>query len=427
MLEEYIEEDELEGYNIIKNKNGIHFISIDLFLKYIANSESSAHEKSLQEAFLMQFSAFISSTVLINKITNLHDHLRGSPSGLISFVNKWMLLKFQKDISNNSELKLTFKKYYELILAQINFKDENFNVLLPEIQRYYSIFTEDSNYDIDYNLKMSKGRKKSTGILSFRTEANVPKFLSNFFNILEWEETEIAKQLTLHSHKLFANIEYKELLSAAWTKRDKYTMSPNVMKFIERFNKMSYWLIEEILSYDKKKIRAQAIFKFLNVAMECKKLNNFNDCASIFCGVSNWIIKDLKKTWSVMPEEALKIYEELSEFCSMNNNFKNQRTELENASGKACLPNLMLLFKDLAFLEEGSKYLKSEFLINLQKIQKVHNEISFFLNFQSSAYCIKRIEELDILADLHPKSEDQLSYMASQIGKYLRKYFSIKE
>ena len=67
------------------------------------------------------------------------------------------------------------------------------------------------------------------------------------------------------------------------------------MQCIDRFNKLSLWIIEEILSYDKSSLRSKVIEKFILVAHECFLIYNFNDCFNIITALVNPLIKCLRK------------------------------------------------------------------------------------------------------------------------------------
>ena len=70
--------------------------------------------------------------------------------------------------------------------------------------------------------------------------------------------------------------------------------------------------MEEMLSYDKKKIRAAILEKMIKVAIECKNICNFNDCVNIISTLNNFVIKSMTKTWLVMDQECCKWLEQLN-------------------------------------------------------------------------------------------------------------------
>ena len=134
-------------------------------------------------------------------------------------------------------------------------------------------------------------------------------------------------QLTSISHRLFSKIEIKELLGSQWTKRDKYVNSPHVMKIIDRFNKLTLWVVEEILSYDKRSMRTLVIEKFIKIANECRKLSNFNDCMNIVCALNNFILRGMTLTWRKLSGQSKDLFNQLNLLCSYENNYALLRSE----------------------------------------------------------------------------------------------------
>lgn len=59
--------------------------------------------------------------------------------------------------------------------------------------------------------------------------------------LLDFKSEQIAEQMTLLDAELFFKIEIPEVL--IWAQEQNEEKSPNLTKFTEHFNKMSYWLV----------------------------------------------------------------------------------------------------------------------------------------------------------------------------------------
>ena len=57
--------------------------------------------------------------------------------------------------------------------------------------------------------------------------------------LLEFKTEQIAEQMTLLDAELFMKIEIPEVL--IWAQEQNEERSPNLTRFTEHFNKMSYW------------------------------------------------------------------------------------------------------------------------------------------------------------------------------------------
>lgn len=75
-------------------------------------------------------------------------------------------------------------------------------------------------------------------LMKFQTDPILPSNNCSYFNLFDWSEVEVARQLTLVTHFLYRKITYEELLNSQWTKYEKSIRAPNITKLIERFNKL---------------------------------------------------------------------------------------------------------------------------------------------------------------------------------------------
>jgi hypothetical protein len=381
------------------------FIAFDLLLKRIADGDMRDDVVGV----INQLNCFISTEALLGRVGLFlkNDNGKGVRRyNTLNFLNDFVIQNYQDQIAQNKELKFKFKSFY----VDVNFLNSD-----GRTDEILELFEQQTAYDIEHTLKHLKGRKKTQPVLIKMDSLRVPINVSDDFNILEWSPVEIAKQLTVISSNLFNEIDYAELLNTNWTKKDKHILAPGVMKMIDRFNKLSLFIMEEILSYDKKRHRAGVIEKFIEVAHECRVLNNHNDCVTIITSLNNYIVLNLKKTWKVMNKQILPLFKQLTEFCTYEGNFIHLRQDMKKIQGKPCVPYLGLLLKDLAYIEEGPKYLNKDLLVNLEKVNRVAEAIGSFFCFKSKAYPYKQVSQLMILNNPQPLCEDDIETLANKI------------
>ena len=71
---------------------------------------------------------------------------------------------------------------------------------------------------------------------------------------------DLAQQLTLSEHELIRNIKPREFVRQAWSKKDsKYSKAPNIIRYIENFNKTCNWFSAHILDSAQPSKRAEVV------------------------------------------------------------------------------------------------------------------------------------------------------------------------
>ena len=344
---------------------------------------------------------------------------KGFPLGIIKLLNSWIINEYADHISIQHYIKL--KELYTYISFHIDskFLAKNHNIVeMDKVNKFLKdkiLFSPGDANKLNKASSLYKHKRQFVVTFKEKHEPILPKRHTFYFDILEWSEIEIARQLSLISHYLFSKIRISELFFSRFTKGDKFTNSPHIMKCIDRFNKLSLWIIEEVISYDRSSIRAKALEKFILVANECLNMNNFEDCFNIVSTLNSFLIKRLNKSWKKIKEfEVMNIFFKLNNLCSVGNNFSLFRSEIQKVVNKPCIPYLGMYLKYLSFLEEGPKYFKDN-LVNVSKIKKfgiIYNEFS---RNNKYIYDFKPVFMLSFLAETHPETEDNLFELSNKV------------
>ena len=241
----------------------------------------------------------------------------------------------------------------------------------------------------------------------------------SYFNIIDLDSKEIAKELTYISYKLYSKIEIQEFLKGVFTKKNKNIASPNITNITNRFNKLSFWTIEEILMYDYPYDRGRAIEKFIDIIKELVILNNFYDSLSISSALSQIIISNLHKTWSYVSKQSMELYQKYKTFLSFIDNYKNIRDKISDCvfKNEPYIPFLGPYSKTICYMEEYGPYIKDNSLVNVDKIALVQQVFEQLFRYKVNKYNKFELtkNELYILYCLDPASEEELEKLASLI------------
>ena len=246
-----------------------------------------------------------------------------------------------------------------------------------------------------------------------------------YFNVLDWDKSEIGEKLISLSKNLINKVHRREIYKAIFLKKKKNETSPNVMENIDKFNRLTFFIIQDILSYDFAKDRAKIIEKWIKIADYCKDRKDYNDCVAINSALNNYIITGLKKTLNEIGKDKKELLKTISKFCRYQGNYKTLREDMAKLDyNDFYIPYLGMILKDLAFYEENSKYLINDILINFEKLEKVQLAVSSFFNFKNTKDKINLIipEELNFFDKLEELKESDLEKLANDLEPEFKLY-----
>ena len=251
-----------------------------------------------------------------------------------------------------------------------------------------------------------------------------------YFNILEWEINEIGEKLISCSKTLINKVQRREIYKGIFLKSKKNETSPNVMENINKFNRLTFFIIQDILSYDFAKDRAKIYEKWVKIANYCKERKDYNDCIAINSALNNYIITGLNKTLNELNRETKELMKSLGKFCRYQGNYKMLREDMANLPYNSFyIPYLGMILKDIAFFEENSKYIINDVLINFEKLENVQLAVSQFFNFQNGKDTINSIipDELWFFENLEDLKESDLDELANKLEPEFKLYANKKK
>jgi hypothetical protein len=172
-------------------------------------------------------------------------------------------------------------------------------------------------------------------------------------------------------------------------KRAKLNMSPNIAQSLLFTNALSEYVLESILDLNlSNKKRIIRIRNWLNVALSCYYLKNFNSLAAIIITLQNHILSRLTELWNELPDKYQNLFEDLKKIIHPSNNYKGYRYKisriLEDVDTKPTpvVPYINLFLQDLTFIHEGNRdfrnsnsFLRAR-IINFDKFLRISRVVS---------------------------------------------------
>ncbi|KAL4219471.1 Rap guanine nucleotide exchange factor 1 [Mactra antiquata] len=212
-------------------------------------------------------------------------------------------------------------------------------------------------------------------------------------DLLHFKSSDIAEQMTLIDAGLFQQIEIPEVL--LWAKEQSEELSPNLTKFTEHFNKMSYWCRTRILLLQEVNKRERYMLKFIKIMKHLRKMNNFNSYLALLSALDSAPVRRLD--WPKQHVDAL------NEFCLLiesSGSFRAYRQALSETD-PPCIPYIGLILQDLTFINIGNQDYLPDGSINFAKRWQQFNILDSMRRFRDKKcnYEIKQRKDIVTMFD----------------------------
>ncbi|XP_051509993.1 ras-specific guanine nucleotide-releasing factor RalGPS1 isoform X2 [Myxocyprinus asiaticus] len=223
----------------------------------------------------------------------------------------------------------------------------------------------------------------SSESLDGRSLDSAKSFDAVVFDMLKVTPEEFASQITLMDAPVFKVIQPEELASCGWNKKEKHSLSPNVVAFTRRFNQVSFWAVREILTAQTLKIRAEILGHFIKIAKKLLELNNLHSLVSVVSALQSAPIFRLSKTWALISRKDKATLEKLDFLTSKEENYNRMREYIRSLKMVPCIPYLGIYLFDMTYID--SAYPASDSIIETeQRTNQMNNLLRIISDLQMS-------------------------------------------
>ncbi|XP_067269602.1 ras-specific guanine nucleotide-releasing factor RalGPS1 [Pseudorasbora parva] len=223
----------------------------------------------------------------------------------------------------------------------------------------------------------------SSESLDGRSLDSAKSFDAVVFDMLKVTPEEFASQITLMDAPVFKAIQPEELASCGWNKKEKHSLSPNVVAFTRRFNQVSFWAVREILTAQTLKIRAEILGHFIKIAKKLLELNNLHSLVSVVSALQSAPIFRLSKSWALISRKDKATFEKLDFLTSKEENYNRMREYIRSLKMAPCIPYLGIYLFDMTYID--SAYPASESIIETeQRTNQMNNLLRIISDLQVS-------------------------------------------
>jgi hypothetical protein len=166
----------------------------------------------------------------------------------------------------------------------------------------------------------------------------------------------IAKELTRIDWIMFSSVRPRDLVrhvSLNTEDKKKCKNLENVTRMTEHFNHVAYLVTNYILLRDKPKHRALMLEKWMRIARQLRKLNNYNALGAVIAGVKGSAVHRLLATRDLVPQAITHDFLKLDILMGPQKSHFAYRLAWENSSGER-IPYIPLHRRDLVSASEGN-------------------------------------------------------------------------
>ncbi|XP_026849144.1 guanine nucleotide-releasing factor 2 isoform X7 [Drosophila persimilis] len=398
-----LEEVNITRYLILKKKEEdgpeVKGGYIDALIVHASRVQKVA-DNAFSEAFITTFRTFIQPIDVIEKLTHrytyffcqVQDNKQKAAKETFS-----LLVRVVNDLTStdltSQLLSLLVEFVYQLVcsgqlyLAKLLRNKFVEKVTLYKEPKVYGFVSElELGGTITSSGAAGGGGGGGVGGLSGNSSSSMSSGSSNQPSLLDLKSLDIAEQMTLLDAELFQKIEIPEVLLFAKDQCEE--KSPNLNKFTEHFNKMSYWARSKILRLHDAKEREKHVNKFIKIMKHLRKMNNYNSYLALLSALDSGPIRRLE--WQK------SITEEVRSFCALidsSSSFRAYRQALAETN-PPCIPYIGLVLQDLTFVHVGNQDYLSKGVINFSKRWQQYNIIVNMKRFKKCAYPFRRNERV---------------------------------
>ncbi|XP_068628338.1 guanine nucleotide-releasing factor 2 isoform X3 [Battus philenor] len=324
-----------------------------------------------QEAFLATYRTWVSPGGLVARLVRRAHHLRARTHELRSTLA--LLTRIVADLTMADLDRPLMQEIMEFIYWLVDAEElpiaKALRQILVDKQKQLHFQQTNNRYEYD---------TPCYGTVSLRRDT-----------LLDFKASELAEQMTLLDAALFVRITTAEVLS--WPRDQSEESSPNLTRFTEHFNKMSYWARSRILEQEEAREREKYASKFLKVMKALRKMNNFNSYLALVSALDSPPVRRLG--WP------RAIVDTLHDHCALidsSKSFSAYRNALAETQ-PPCIPYIGLVLQDLTFVHIGNPDLLPDGRINFTKRWQQYQVMESMKRFHKEQYKFKKNERIQAM------------------------------
>ncbi|KAF8963919.1 ras guanine nucleotide exchange factor domain-containing protein [Flammula alnicola] len=202
-------------------------------------------------------------------------------------------------------------------------------------------------------------------------------------DLLKLDPADIAEQLALLEHALYAKVTPQECLAYAKTQTGEAVCK--LQEFCSTHDKLGSWVKSSILNNEILGKRAGTVDFWIKVSEKCRLLNNFASMSAIIIALSSTAITGLHLTWAHVSRRST--LDALLRHNEPNGGFAGYRSLLQNVEGP-CVPFITMYLTDIIHAQEHFANQDADGRIYFYQRARWYEITTNMLRFQNRTYSI---------------------------------------
>ncbi|KAF2076346.1 hypothetical protein CYY_002352 [Polysphondylium violaceum] len=378
------------------NSNKVASITLNKLIEKISIPESQ--DAYLRNTLYLSYRSFITPLILLNKLVERHS----IPSSVDVEKGKQIQRKVRSLFKNWLDNETPLNRLEVIELMNLNLPSQTAED--DGSKELYDLFIELTN-----NSNYTKHMNTDNNHLE-KPKSKIPKHPhDSFISLIEIDENELARQLSIMIFPLFSKIETSELINQKWCKAPG--QAKNVMEFVNFFNRLSNWISFNVVNTSKLRDRAVVFSKFVKLAQAFCDLKNFHLLMAVLSGLNSSPILRLKFTKSKLSKHSRQNLEDLEALMSTSSSLKNYRQILAETQ-PPCIPFMGCHLSDLVFIDEGNQQMYGN-QINFKKLDLYAKTLTTLQKYTIVPYQFHPVPIIQNLFNDHRIVEEKALYEMS--------------
>uniref|UniRef100_A0A914C1M6 Son of sevenless n=1 Tax=Acrobeloides nanus TaxID=290746 RepID=A0A914C1M6_9BILA len=225
------------------------------------------------------------------------------------------------------------------------------------------------------------------------------------YDLLTLHPLEIGRQVTLLHFCLYRAIKPTELVGAVFNKSDKHVRSPQLIKFIEHINHLTFWVARSIVETESLDERIEMLSRVLEIMTVFEELNNFSGLMAFCSALGLQPVYRLNESKSRLDKEKHSWLERFEQV--LKDSHHQGIIEKLHSVNPPCVPFFGIYLSKITFMEDGhTTFVKSarqqmneedsdspmsnnRKLISFMKCRKIANVIREIQMYQNQPYLLR--------------------------------------